>query len=242
MRKSIATALIAASAATAGCGHERSEDSGATVSRSYQVGNFKQIEVAGPYDVEVRTGSATSVSAQGGEKLLERTKVEVQGDKLVIHPEQHRGLFNFGWSTHGSARFVVTVPQLTAASIAGSGDIKVDQVRGDSFEGGVAGSGTLSIASLQVQSLKLEIAGSGGVKAAAGSAKTAKYEIAGSGDIDAGGVNAEQANVDIAGSGSVKAHATGTASVEIAGSGDVEISGGAKCQVEKHGSGNVTCS
>ena len=41
MRKSIAAAaIIAASAATAGCGHNRSEDAGATVSRNYQVGNF----------------------------------------------------------------------------------------------------------------------------------------------------------------------------------------------------------
>ena len=243
MRKSIAAAaLIAALAATAGCGHARGEDPGPTVSRNYSVGDFRQIEVAGPYDVEVRTGPKVSVSAEGGEKLLGRTKVEVEGDKLMIHPEERHGFFNFGWSTHGHAKFVVTVPALTAAQIAGSGDIKVDQVKGESFEGGVAGSGTLNVGSLQVQLLKLDIAGSGGVKAGAGTAKTAQYEIAGSGDIDAGSVNAEQATVSIAGSGNVRAHATGSASVEVAGSGDVEITGGAKCSVSKHGSGDVRCS
>jgi hypothetical protein len=229
-------------AATAGCGHARGEDPGPTVSRNYSVGDFRQIEVAGPYDVEVRTGSKASVSAEGGERLLGKTKVEVQGDKLMIHPEEHRGFFNWGWSTHGNARFVVTVPALSAAHIAGSGDIKVDQVKGESFEGGVAGSGNLAIASLQVQLLKLDIAGSGGVKAAAGTAKTAQYEIAGSGDIDAAAVNAELARVSIAGSGNVRARATGTANVDVAGSGDVEITGGAKCSVSKHGSGDVRCS
>ena len=242
MRKSIAAALLAASAATAGCGHNRSEDPGATVSRTYQVGNFQEIEVAGPYDVEVRTGANPSVAAEGGEKLLAKTKVVVENGKLRIHPEERHGFFNFGWSTRGSAKFVVTVPQLKGAAIAGSGDINIDRVKGDRFEGGVAGSGNLSVGAVEVQSLKLGIAGSGGVKAGAGTAKSAEYEIAGSGDIDASAVNAEQAKASIAGSGNIRAHATGTANVEIAGSGNVEVSGGAKCNSEKHGSGEVTCS
>lgn len=240
MRKAIAAAVIViGAAATSGCGRE--EASGATVSRSYQIGNFQEIEVAGPYEVTVRTGGNPGVSAQGSEKLLERTKVEVEGDKLVIRPEHH-GWFDFGWSGRGKASFTVTVPQLSGATIAGSGDINVDKVQGNSFEGTVAGSGGLNVTSMDVQSLKLSIAGSGGVKAGTGKAQAAEYEIAGSGDLDAGAVQAQQAKVSIAGSGGVRAHASGTADVDIMGSGDVDISGGAKCTVSKAGSGNVHCS
>jgi hypothetical protein len=242
MRKSIAAAVIAASALTSACGRAHSEGAGPTVSRNYQIGNFRQIEVAGPYDVEVRTGSNPSVAARGSQKLLERTVVEVQGDKLVIRPEENHGFFHFGWSSRGNASFVVTVPQLSAATIAGSGGIKVNQVRGDSFEGAVAGSGDLDVASFDVKSLKLSIAGSGGVKAGAGKAQNADYEIAGSGDVDAGAVAAQVAKISIAGSGNVKAHATGTADVEIMGSGDVDVTGGAKCSVNKMGSGDARCS
>src|SRR4051794_29419655 len=124
MRKSIAAAVIAASTATSACGQAHSEDAGPDTSRNYQVANFQQIEVAGPYDVEVRTGSKPSVSARGSQKLLERTIVEVKGDKLVIHPEKQNGWFHMGWGTNGKAHFVVTVPALTGATIAGSGDIK----------------------------------------------------------------------------------------------------------------------
>ena len=241
MRKSITAAVIAASAATSACGHDRSEDGGPTVSRNYQVGNFQELEVAGPYDVEVRTGGQPGVSARGSEKLLDKTTVEVRGDKLVISPQRHKGWFHVGWTSHGKAQLIVTVPQLKAATIAGSGDIKVDQVKGDSFEGTVAGSGGLNVGTLDVQSLKLAIAGSGDVKTA-GKAKSVTYDIAGSGGIDAGAVAAEQAKVSIAGSGSVKAHATGTADVDIMGSGDVNVTGGAKCSVSKAGSGDVRCS
>jgi hypothetical protein len=240
MRKSIAAAVIAASAVTSAC-HAEASGSGATISRNYQVGNFQTIEVAGPYDVEVRTGGNPSVSGQGSEKLLERTVVEVRGDRLVIRPEEH-GWFNFGWGSHGKANFTVTVPQLSGAKIAGSGDIRVDHVKGNSFEGEVAGSGGLNVATMDVQSLKLSIAGSGGVKAGTGRAQSAEYEIAGSGDVDAGAIQAQQAKVSIAGSGGVRAHASGTADVDIMGSGDVDVSGGAKCSVTKAGSGNVRCS
>jgi hypothetical protein len=240
MRKSVA-AVIAASAAVAGC-QVHAQDGGPTVSRNYQVGNFQRIEVAGPYDVEVRTGGKPGVSAKGSEKLLERTLVEVRGDRLVIHPQEHNGFFHFGWSSHGKAHFMVTVPQLSGATIAGSGDIRVDKVQGQRFEGAVAGSGGIDVTAMDVQSLKLSIAGSGGVKAGSGKAQSAEYEIAGSGDVDAGAIATQQVKVSIAGSGGVKAHASGTADVSIMGSGDVDVSGGAKCSVSKAGSGNVRCS
>jgi len=240
MRKSV-LAAIAASATLAGC-HVRAEDVGATVSRNYQVGNFQQIEVSGPYEVNVRTGSNPGVSAQGGEKLLGRTVVEVEGDKLVIKPEHRGGLFSVGWSTHGKAMFTVTVPQLSGATIAGSGDIHVDRVAGQSFDGTVAGSGGLDVGAMDVQSLRLRIGGSGGLNAGTGKAQSADYAIGGSGDIDAKGVQTQSDKVAIAGSGSVKANATATADVSIVGSGDVEVTGGAKCSVNKQGSGDVRCS
>src|SRR5206468_3317238 len=81
-------AALAASTALVGCGDH---GGGGTVARNYQVGNFQQIEVAGPYDVDVRTGSGPTVSASGPEKLLGRTVVAVQGDKLVIHTENSHG-------------------------------------------------------------------------------------------------------------------------------------------------------
>lgn len=241
MRKSLGAAAIAASATLAGC-NAQAEDGGTTVSRTYQVGAFEKLEVAGPYEVEVRTGPAASVSAQGSEKLLDRTKVEVRDGRLVIHPEQSRSWFHVGWSTRGKARFVVTVPQLAGATIAGSGDIKVDRVQGTDFEGVVAGSGALHIGAIDVQALKLSIAGSGSAKAGAGKAQSADYDIAGSGDVDAGAIQVQQAKVSIAGSGSVRTHATGTADVSIMGSGDVDVAGGAKCSISKAGSGNVRCS
>ena len=242
MRKAIAAAVIAASAATSACGKTHGESGGPTVSRNYQVGAFDQIEVAGPYDVQVRTGSNPSVSARGSQKLIEHMVVEVRDNKLLIHPERQKGWFHAGWHFRGNVDVVVTVPQLRGASIAGSGGIKVDQIKGDTFAGEIAGSGGLDVGSIDVQTLKLAIAGSGGTKVGSGRAQNAQFEIAGSGGINAKGVQAQTADVSTAGSGDITANASGTADVSIMGSGDVLLTGGAKCKISKVGSGNVTCS
>jgi len=241
MPKAVAAAVLIAAAATAGCARDRSESAGPVVERNFAVGAFDSIEMAGAYDVTVRTGAAPSVHAKGGEKMLERLVVEVEGNRLKIHPRERRG-FNWGSGRSSKVELTITVPSLRSAELAGAGGIRIDRVTGDSFNGGIAGSGDLRIDSVEVGSLKFGIAGSGGATAGAGRAKTVEFEIAGSGDIDARGVAAETANVSIAGSGNVAANAARDAKVSIMGSGDVEITGGAKCTIQKGGSGNVRCS
>jgi Putative auto-transporter adhesin, head GIN domain len=243
MRKSVAF-LFAATAVLAACSRgQAAEGGGPTVSRNYQVGNFQQVELAGHYDVQIRTGAPASVSAQGPQDVINRLVVEVKGDKLTIHPQNDGGWFQWGrHSSREAVHVVVTVPNLTGATLAGSGVINVDKVQGGNFEGTVAGSGQLNVTSIDVQSLKLDIAGSGSAKAGQGKAQSAKYDIAGSGSVEAGAIQTQDLKVSIAGSGGVNAHASGTADVDIMGSGDVNIAGGAKCNVSKAGSGNVRCS
>ena len=241
MRKSLIVAIIAASAATGACGRMHHGDSGPAVSRNFEVGNFQELVSAGPYDVQVQTGANPSVSARGPQRVLDDMVVEVKGDKLLIHSKNH-GFFQWSWGSRGRTVFTVTVPQLRSATLAGSGDLSVNNVNGDSFTASLAGSGDLTLGAANVKSLKLSLAGSGDAKVSGGQAQIAEYSTVGSGDIDARGLTAQQLKVSVAGSGDIEARATGTADVTIMGSGDVNISGGAKCTTTKHGSGDVSCS
>jgi hypothetical protein len=238
MRRFTIPASVAIALAAAGC-HRAADaedrNAGPKVDRTYQVGSFSKIEVAGPYDVKVVTGGTPGVTAHGGENLLNETEVVVDGDELKIRPKKHRG---WHWS-NGAAQFTVNVAALRAATIAGSGGITVDKVSGD-FDADIAGSGDLRLPSVAAGKLKLAIAGSGGLMAA-GTADNVDISIAGSGDVDAKSLVTRTADVSIAGSGGVTAHATEKADVSIMGSGDVELTGGAKCSVSKMGSGDVHC-
>lgn len=211
---------------------------GPEVTRSYQVGAFDKVSVAGPYEVNVVTGGKGGITAKGGENLLAETDVVVEGGTLKIMPKKHKGI-RWSWKS-GKAVFTVNAAALHGASIAGSGGVNVDKVAGD-FDGEVAGSGDLKVNGISGGKVKLTIAGSGNVDAA-GKADSVDLSIAGSGDLRAGGLAARTADISIAGSGAVTANASETADVSIMGSGDVEVTGGAKCTVSKAGSGDVRCS
>lgn len=236
MRGLILSAIIATTAA-AGCTAKQSTDPGPNGAKDFQVGDFKNIESAGSYDVTVRTGARPSVRAEGPQNMLDRLIVEVKGDRLTIRQQNS----NFRWGRSDPVRIAVTVPELHGATIAGSGTLSVDKVVAERFKATIAGSGELSLPQVQTKSLELEIAGSGSGRVA-GRADTANYSIAGSGEVDASKLQSKDVQLNIAGSGGVSANASGTVQGAIMGSGEARITGGAKCQVTKAGSGSITCS
>ena len=87
MRRFTIPASVAIALAAAGC-HRAADaedrNAGPKVDRTYQVGSFSKIEVAGPYDVKVVTGGTPGVTAHGGENLLNETEVVVDGDDLFV--------------------------------------------------------------------------------------------------------------------------------------------------------------
>lgn len=242
MRRPI-TVLIAtvAALALAACSRGRVESAGPETARNFAVGNFSKVEVAGPYDVRITTGGKSAVMATGPENVLEQMVVEVDGDTLQIHPRKKNGFTGVSFGRHSPVVVEVSAQMLSGAAIAGSGDIAIDKVTGDSFEAAIAGSGSLSLGTVDLKTLTVSIGGSGGVRGQ-GKAAKAKYSIAGSGDIALPRVETVDLDISVAGSGDVAAHASGTAKVSIVGSGDVDVTGGAKCETRKMGSGDIRCS
>ena len=236
MRMAIIGAALLAGACGGGQAEER--DDGPTVQRGFDVAAFERIALEGSHEVIVTVGAVPSVRAEGSERAIERLEVVVEDGELHIRSRRRSGWFSFGG--HRGATVHVTVPALTGATVAGSGEISIPRVAGESFEGHIAGSGELEIAQMQVRSASFTIGGSGHVRAG-GAADRTEVAIGGSGDVDLSGLRSRTAAVRIGGSGNARLHATETADVRVAGSGNVEVTGGARCSVEKHGSGNVTC-
>jgi hypothetical protein len=240
MRSAILAAIVPAALALGACasGDGKEGEGGARAGqRSFAVGEFDRIVLAGSQEVIVTVGGPASVRAEGDERALERLEIEVDGGRLRIG--SRRGGSWFGGSRRG-VTVHVTVPSLTGAELAGSGEMRIDRIEGNSFEGGLAGSGELEIGAVRVEQARFSIAGSGNIRAA-GSAGQANVRIAGSGDADLSGLESRTAEVSVLGSGDAQLRATETAQVTVMGSGDVTIQGGARCSVEKRGSGDVHC-
>jgi hypothetical protein len=246
MRLAIIGALIAASACTSANGNESGNggsggsegaQTGSTGQRSFDVGAFESVSLAGAHDVIVTVGGPPSVRAEGDAEALERLEVRVEGGVLWL--ETRRDSW-FSGGRRGSVTVHVTAPSLNGASIGGSGDMRIDRVQAQAFEGSISGSGDLEIGTLQTRRVEFSIAGSGDIRAS-GAAEEAEISIAGSGSVELESLQTRRASVSIAGSGDVAIQASEAVDGSIMGSGNVTVRGAARCSVTKMGSGEIRC-
>ena len=235
MRTAILGIVLALGACTSR--GEEHDAARAAAQRSFQVGDFRSVSLEGAHDVIVTVGGAPSVRAEGDAEQIDRLDIRIENGTLKIGTRRE-GWFNF---RHGRGVTVhVTAPALNGATIAGSGDMRVDRVHAPAFEAEIAGSGDMEIGALRAQRASFSIAGSGGIRAA-GQAEQAAVSIAGSGSVDLHQLQTRRASVSVAGSGDISVRASEAVDGEVMGSGDVTVHGAARCSISKMGSGEIRC-
>ena len=242
MRKSIAAAVIAASAATSACGHDRSEDGGPTVVAQLPGRRTSsRSRSPGPYDVEVRTGAQPErLRARAARSCSSSTVVEVKGDKLR-HPS--RAAERLVPHAAGPPRQGAVRRHRPAAARRDDRRLGRHQAstrsRAISFEGTVAGSGGLSVGvdrRADAQAVDRRARAASRPAPARRRAPNMTSPVRATSTPAAIQAQTRRRSRSPARAAS-RAHATGTADVSIMGSGDVDVTGGAKCNVSKAGLG-----
>jgi hypothetical protein len=243
-KREIAFALAMGAVGAGGAGLMLSEmdDDGTRVveaepsERTYQVADFTGIATSGPQDLQVAYGDAFSVRAEGPTGELE---VSVVDGELVIGP---RNGFGPNWQQLRDTTFFVTMPLLSRLSVNGSGDVHVEQVRGNRFVGVVNGGfgGGMEIDALEVEEADFTINGPGEI-ATSGQARSTRVTISGPGEVRAGDLRSQTAVVAVNGPGEVELAVDGEADVVVRGPGEVDIDGPARCSISTSGPGSVSC-
>jgi hypothetical protein len=207
--------------------------------RGFPVGGFDRIRSSVPFNVNVHTGPAPSVHAEGSKEALDRLSIAVVNGELVIGASGRR--WWPGWSWHNErATIDVTVPTLTGAALSGPGNLAIDRISGRSFTATQSGPGNLLIRQADVGDIDLSLTGPGDLKVL-GRATTARLTVRGPGDLRARELTVRDATVDLSGPGDIAITATGTATGSLRGPGDVSVRGGARCTISKRGPGDVDC-
>jgi len=176
--------------------------------------NIPQVVVRTPMNVDVAGGGAVFGSV-GRSDNLELANAGC-GDWTVANVKGKLEV-----SQAGSGDTSVGSAGSAEISIAGSGNVRTQEVAGD-FTVSIAGSGNAGAAGVGGK-IEINIAGSGDVAIASGRARSIEVSIMGSGDVTHDG-EVGDVDVSVAGSGDVRiAKATGNVSRSVAGSGDVYI-------------------
>jgi hypothetical protein len=202
---------------------------------TYQLGEFQEISSTGPQDLEIKFGDTYSVRADGAVGSLE---VVVEDGELIVRPRD-----GFGWNLQGlgATKVFVTLPQLNRIALTGSGNVSIDQVKGERFTGVIEGfAGDLKIDGIDVDQAEFTINGPGEITAA-GTARALRMTVNGPGEVHGGELQSQTAVIAVRGPGDVELTVQEHADVSVEGPGEVDIDGPARCSISTAGPGSVSC-
>jgi len=235
MRIAHAAAVLAAVFATAAlAGH----GSGHLVTETRPLRDFTGVEVAVPFDAVVREGRDFQVKIRVDQELVSLVKTEVKDNTLHVRFEGR------GHDVDGDSRVEITLPDLRAVAMAGSGDLSVTASRRKDMSIASAGSGDLSYTGPAAH-LRIGTSGSGDVSVHLdGDADDVEIGTKGSGDIVVrGGGHARELVAAVAGSGNVNTEELTARDGKLATSGSGEIEcrlQGGHASFAVAGSGGIT--
>ena len=182
---------------------------------------FSAIELKGVGDLHIEQGDFAPLRIEAEEETLGELATDVSGDKLVIRLDPWKA-FRL-WGASRRADFYLTVPDLTAVTISGSGTADMPSFSAHRLELTVNGAGNMR-ANIGVNELKVSIAGSGDFRVT-GIAHKQEVRITGAGTYEAAELQSRDASVSIGGAGKARVRASETLDVSIGGAGTVSYAG-----------------
>lgn len=208
--------------------------------RAFNASGFTQVVLNGSDDVLIKQGPF-AVIAMGPALELDRVEVSVKGNVLSIGRKKDKGLFPN--KEQRSVQVIVHMPQLDAASLVGSGDIRISPF--GHLDGpiiSVLGSGDLVLdGPVELDHMNLMLRGSGNINCPSVMVSgSTTINLLGSSDVTIAGLTG---SLDITLNGSGDVHAArlkaDSGSVSILGSGDVYLNSTTPMKTLVNGSGNV---
>jgi hypothetical protein len=215
-------------------GQNRVKGNGHVIKEDRQVPAFHKLKVEGSMNVYLSQGPAKAAVIEAEDNIAPLIELREEDDRLVVAFKKGVSV-----STHKELNVYLTTPEIDEASLAGSGDLKLDgkfNTRSDA-KFSLSGSGNLK-GNINAPAVKASIAGSGNMKLE-GETRDVKLSIAGSGDFDGDGLLSENVSVTIAGSGDADVYASVKLEAKIAGSGNIKYKGSPQISSSVTGSGSI---
>ena len=196
------------------------DGNGDRVEESREVAAFSRVRSDCELDVRVVQGDVQSLTISLDSNLQELVRTRVDGDTLYIDTTDNVD------ETVDGPHVLITVPELTAAKLAGSGSMTLafdePELPLDLY---LSGSGDVSFNGTTA-AIGAYLSGSGDLRLE-GETRDLDVKLSGSGSIRGQKLAAASAAIDLDGSGSVSATVHDSVTVSLSGSGSVDLFGDA---------------
>ncbi|RKQ70744.1 putative autotransporter adhesin-like protein [Litorimonas taeanensis] len=197
---------LIASQAQAHPEHDEGKNKTAEVEKTFNYSGFDEIEIAGVFNMDVQIGKAFSIHTAGDKKEMERLKVTLKNDVLILDMSEGNKRKRWGKNNHG-IDVTITMPSLNGLEIAGIGSGNIYGIDSDAFS--------------------LDVSGIGGIQLD-GSCRTLDVDFDGMGDVDAKNLKCETVDIDVSGMGAASVYASESVDADMSGMGSIDVYGNPK--------------
>ena len=207
-------------------------------SQKREVSAFTEISLRIGANVHLKQGEPQSGEVKCSESTLAKLITEVSDRKLVIRYPNDTWFSK--WNP-GPVDIYVTMPQIDALVISGSGSIFSEgRIESRILDATISGSGDIKLVDLKAEKVSASLSGSGNIHLfGKQNASELKAAISGSGNIKAIEFPADNVDVKISGSGNCWVNCTKKLNIKLAGSGNVTYRGNPSVDSSIAGSGKV---
>jgi hypothetical protein len=212
---------------------EHVKGSGTVVSEERAVSDFDQVSLTGAGELLIEQGEEEALTVEADDNLMQYITTKVKGNTLELGLEP-----NFNLIFSHQIVYHLTVKELSAVNISGSGHVVSGPLSSNMLSLSSAGSGKFEFPDLQTQSVSATTSGSGEF-ILAGQADQVTVNIGGSGKFNCPDLHAQSVDVVISGSGEVTTWVDETLNVRISGSGSVRYYGAPITDQTISGSGSI---
>jgi len=202
---------------------------------------FSAIELRYFGQVVLHHGDTCALEIEGDPDVIPKVHADVRDDTLVLEVGENwleRLTSGLLLVANRPLRYHVTLPTLSAVTVAGSGEIDGSAWGGEQLRLRVSGQAEVRLDGLAYEALDAVVSGRGDLRLA-GEADRALVHISGSADVVAPELALRHAEVKIAGQGNVDVRVSERLDVRIAGFGTVRYHGDPTVKQVISGAGTV---
>jgi len=197
-------------------------------------GEFSEVEVHGALRVVVRQGSDYKVEAAGRTQDLDKLRLRVDGDRLLMRQDDGSLLSGFNFGSH-SLLITVTMPRLQHLKLSGACQSDVSGFRDEELHLEASGASSARL-DVRVPRLELDLSGACSTELH-GTADELNIDGAGVCQVNALGLQAQRADIDLSGMSQARVRTSEALKVDLNGSSTVRYAG-RPTRVEKDLSGS----
>jgi phage shock protein PspC (stress-responsive transcriptional regulator) len=193
--------------------------------KEFKVGEFKNIDLGGAFDVEIVQGNEYKVVAVGDQFALDQLTVQVENDTLTADRSKPFQICFLCF--HRSPKLIITTPSVEDMSFSGATDVYIDSLIQENVKINLTGGSNFEIGMIQVKNLDINSHGASSIELA-GETDELNVELSGASGMNALGLRTKKVFANLSGASDAELYVIEELKAKLSGASNLSYEGNPK--------------